>query len=247
MLADSFSELKPKTVLGVAAHPDDLDFGAAGAAGTLAKFCQTGANVYYLILTDGRKGSPNPKTDPKQLAETRKKEQEAAAKVLGVRDVIFFDYEDCALVPSLELKRDIVKVIRKLKPEVVVTMDPSMLYYAPRGFINHPDHRAAGQATLDAVFPMARDCLTFPDLCDDDCMPHKVQTVLLTSFEKQNFVVDISSTIDQKLAAISAHASQVPDLPATLSQIKDVAADIGAKNGCAFAESFVRIDIQANF
>lgn len=227
-------------MLGVAAHPDDLDFGAAGS---MAAWAAAGAKCYYLILTNGNKGTADTKVSPDKLIAARQREQRAAAKLLGVSDVFFADYEDGALEVTMALKRDIVRVIRKLRPDTVVTMDPSMLYSVDSGFINHPDHRAAGQATLDAVYPLARDHLAFPELLAEGFKPHKVETVLLSNFDKQNFYVDISKTIDKKLAALAAHISQMPDLTATQARMRELARNFGTQANCAYAEAFLRIDI----
>lgn len=237
-----FTQLSPKIVLGVAAHPDDLDFGASGA---LAAFAAQGASVYYLLLTDGSKGTADKTLAPKELIKTRQTEQRAAIQAIGAKDVQFLDYPDGELTVSMDLKRDIVKAIRTIKPDVVITMDPSVLYSAERGMINHPDHRAAGQATLDAVYPLARDHLSLPELFADGFEPHKVSTVLLINFNQSNFIVDVSDTIDLKMAALEAHASQMPDLQKTQNMMRDVAAQIGATSGYDFGESFMRIDIPA--
>jgi LmbE family N-acetylglucosaminyl deacetylase len=147
----------------------------------------------------------------------------------------------------MDVKRDITRIIRKIKPDVVVTMDPSMLYDAERGFINHPDHRAAGQAALDAVYPLARDHMSFPELYQNERLqPHNVATVLLTNFDKQNFFMDITGCMDTKIAALAAHASQVPDLAATEEWIKQMAEKSGQLSGESYkyAEGFIRVDIR---
>lgn len=235
-----FSELKPKVVLGVAAHPDDLDFGASGA---LAAFAAAGASVYYLLLTDGSKGTADRTVASADLVKTRQDEQRAAVQAIGGKDVEFLDYPDGELEVTMALKRDIIKAIRKLKPDVVVTMDPSVLYSADRGMINHPDHRAAGQATLDAVYPLARDHLSFPDLYDSGHEPHKVSTILLINFNEQNYTVDISATIDLKMKALEAHSSQMADLAKTQAMMRDIASQIGAASGFNYGEGYMRIDI----
>ncbi len=242
MQSNNFSELRPKIVLGVAAHPDDLDFGSAG---TMAAFAAQGAQVHYLILTDGSKGSADYKASPIELAKTREAEQRAALKVIGSseKNVEFLGYPDGELEVTLDLKRDIVRSIRKIRPDVVVTMDPSVLYSPKRGFINHPDHRAAGQATLDAVFPLARDHMSFPDLFAKGYKPHKVKTILLTNFEQHNYYVDISGVIDKKISALKAHASQVPDIDLVEERIKQWSASLGEEAGLKNAEAFMRIDI----
>ena len=236
------SALHPTTVLGIGAHPDDLDFMAGG---TLAKFAAEGAAVHYLILTDGSNGTADYELSASELVAVRQAEQDAAARATGAVSSEFFDYKDGELEVTLTLKKDIVRVIRKLKPDVVITFDPSLLYYAPRDFINHPDHRAAGQATLDAVFPLARDYLSFPDLHAAGYEPHKVKTVLLSNFEKQDYFIDISDTIDAKIAALAAHSSQTPDMKAIAAMIHEQAAADGKNIGAAYAEGFVRIDTMA--
>lgn len=233
-------ELAANTVLGIAAHPDDLDFTAAG---TLARLAAEGATVHYLILTDGSKGSEDPDITTERLVRLRQEEQRQAARLLGVHDVLFLDYEDGALEVNQALKKDLVRRIRQLKPDVVMAFDPTMAYVADMQFVNHPDHRACGQAVLDAVFPLARDHLTFPELNAEGLGPHKVKTLLLTNFEKQRYFVDISDTFETKLQAIAAHVSQVPDLAGTRRRMEDQAAAAGRQCGCRYAEGFVRIDV----
>jgi LmbE family N-acetylglucosaminyl deacetylase len=235
-------DLKPKAVLGVAAHPDDLDFGMSGSA---AKWAAEGTDVYYLLLTDGSKGSDDRHISSSDLTKLRRREQQAAAKILGLKDVFFLDYEDGLLLNDANVKRDIARVIRQTKPEVVVTMDPKISYWVDGGYINHPDHRAAGQATLDAVFPLARDHLSFPELLAAGLEPHKVPTVLLMSFgQDNNFTVDITDTLNQKLDALAAHASQMSNIEETHLLVRDWAKQAGRLAGYDYAESFLRIDIQ---
>jgi LmbE family N-acetylglucosaminyl deacetylase len=241
-MAQTFNELQPKVVLGVAAHPDDLDFGASG---TMAKFAHSGADVYYLILTDGSCGSEDRTIRPEELRDMRRQEQRNAGKIVGLADVFFCDYPDGALENSREVKCDVVKIIRQVKPDVVVAMDPSMLYSAERGFINHPDHRAAGQAALDAVFPLARDHLSFPKLLADGYEPHKTKTMLLTNFDAHNYAVDITDFLDTKFQAIAAHVSQVPkDFKPMRALFTDWAEQAGRPYGYKYAEAFMRLDIR---
>ena len=241
MADSSFDPLRPKVVLGVAAHPDDLDFGASGS---VAAFVNEGAEAYYLILTDGSKGSADKTISSEDLIKKRQSEQRAAGKLLGLKDVFFLGYEDGGLQVSMAVKRDIVRIIRQVRPDIVITMDPSILYVIERGFINHPDHRAAGQATLDAVFPLARDHLAFPELLAEGLEPHKVETLLLTNFETQNYYVDISSAIDKKMGALAAHVSQMPNLSQTQGWMRDMAAKAGSHIGAQYAEGFLRIDVR---
>lgn len=235
-----FDPISPKVVLGVAAHPDDLDFGASGA---MAKFAKDGARVHYLILTDGSKGSADTSMTEQKLTEMRRQEQRDAVAHFGGAGVEFLDYPDGQLEVTMDLKKDIIKAIRTIKPDVVVTMDPTMVYSSVRGMINHPDHRAAGQATLDAVYPLARDHMSFPELFDAGFKPHKVKTVLLINFDNHNFAVNISDTIDFKMKALEAHVSQMPELEKTQAWMRQIASKAGAKYGYTYGESFMRIDV----
>ena len=232
------NDFKPKVVLGVAAHPDDLDFGASGS---MSKWAASGADVYYLILTDGSKGSDDPNITPEELTKVRYREQISASKVIGAKDVFFMHYPDAMLEVTMELKRDIVRVIRKIKPDTVITMDPTMVYDLNRGFVNHSDHRAAGQATIDAVFPMSRDRLIFPELLTEGLEPHKVQNLLLTNFSNSTIGVDISDFIDQKISALKEHTSQISNPDATLSMVRNWAKLNGERYNVDFAESFIHL------
>lgn len=141
--------MKNKIILAVGAHPDDTDFGASG---TISKWVEEGATAYYLIATDGSRGSTDPKMTHKKLAKIRRKEQEEAARVLGVKKVFFLNHTDTQLVSDIFLKEEIVRIIRTVRPDIVITMDPAFYYSAENGFINHTDHRAAALAAMDAVF-----------------------------------------------------------------------------------------------
>lgn len=238
-MEQKFAPLKPKVVLGVVAHPDDLEFFTAGS---MAKFADAGADVYYLILTDGSSGSEDRTLTTQQLIQIRQDEQRAAGKILGLKDVFFLAYPDGGLNVTQEVKRDIVRHIRMVKPDVVVTIDPSMLYAADYNFINHPDHRAAGQAALDATFPLARDHLSFPELLAEGLEPHKTNTVLLINMERHNFAVDISDTYNVKMKAIKAHTSQIPP-SGVVGWVTDLARTHGSAYGFEYGEAFVRIDV----
>jgi LmbE family N-acetylglucosaminyl deacetylase len=193
-----------RRVLAVGAHPDDIDFGASG---TVAKFVKDGAQVYYVICTDGSRGSDDPKMTYEKLAKTRESEQRAAAKALGVKEVFFLNREDTKLVADFELKQDIARIIRKIKPDLIITIDPTF-YYSEQGFINHTDHRAAGLATMDAFFPMARDRMTFPKLIEEGLEPHVTGEIWFVNWAGGNKKVDVTDTMDAKLAAIKCHTSQ---------------------------------------
>lgn len=240
-MTQKFTPLAPKSVLGVAAHPDDLEFGIAGS---VAKWASGGASVYYLILTNGNKGSEDKSLTNDQLCDLRRAEQRAAGKILGLKGVFFCDYEDGQLEASQAVKCDVARIIRKVKPEIVLTMDPTFIYSTERGFINHPDHRAAGQATLGAVYPLARDWRSFPELAKEKGLaPHKVKTVLMNNFDTANYHEDISGFIDTKLEALAAHASQLPNAKESLAMVRQWASVAGQQAGCEYAEGFVRIDL----
>lgn len=237
------SHSDPKIILGVAAHPDDLEFSAGGA---IAGWIKRGATAYFLVLTDGSKGAAGASADRAHTATTRQLEQREAARRMGVSDVFFCNYEDGALTVSMDVKKDIVRVIRSVRPDTVITMDPTVVYDAERGTINHPDHRAAGQAVLDAVYPLARDVLNFPDLKDEHMQPHNVATVLLTNPREYNFFVDISTTLGQKIHALLAHKSQIQDSSDVSKTLTTIAAQTGKSCGMASAEGFARIDVVAS-
>lgn len=232
-------EHKNLTVLGVAAHPDDLEFGASG---TFIKWVRQGASCYYLICTDGSKGSDDPKMTTERLIKTRQEEQKAAGEIIGLKDVFFLDYPDTELSPNLDLKRDIVRYIRMLRPDIVVALDPTIFYSTTRNFINHTDHRAAGNATMDAVFPLARDRLTFPEHEAEGFTPHKVKQIYFVNFENYNEVVDISETFGTKIKALAAHKSQIK--ADAIDWVRQRSETLAKKHGFKHAESFIKITLK---
>jgi len=232
------SEKKDLVVLGVAAHPDDLD---AGAAGSFAKWAKEGAKCYYLILTDGGRGSMDPNVTADRLVEMRREEQRAAGKIIGLTDVFFLDYKDTELAVTKELKKDIVYYIRKLKADVVVTTDPSSIYFK-RGFINHTDHRAAGTATIDAIYPLAKNAFAFKEFETEGIKPHKVKTLYLMSFGEGSEIVDITDTIDLKVRAVAEHKSQA--LSGMADFFKQMSGMMGEKAGYKYAEAFTKIEMR---
>lgn len=228
-----------KIILGVCAHPDDLEFGCGGS---VAKWVKEGATAYFLVLTDGSKGSEDPNITPAELKEVRRVEQQSAGRVLGVKETFFLDYIDGELENSLELRKKIVRVIRQIKPDTVITMDPSFLYDSNMGFINHPDHRAAGQATLDAIFPFARNSKTFPELLEEGLPCHKVSEVLLVNFQNMNYFVDISQDPETKLEAILEHKSQVDNPEQIKGFMRKAGKVMGEKIHVEYAEGFIKIN-----
>jgi len=235
----------PKRVMIIVAHPDDGEFMAAG---TLAKWAREGSEVYYVLCTSGDKGTSDPEIKPEDLAVIREKEQRAAAAVVGAKDVVFLRYPDGTLQNTLELRKDLVRQIRRYKPDVLVCQDPENRY--SDGYINHPDHRAAGDTALDAVFPSARDYHVFPELVTEEgLMPHKILEIYLGAQGSTATVwVDIADTIDVKIAALHEHMSQVGKTPERLqsmeSRIKERSAEVGAAHAMSYAESFRYIHLR---
>lgn len=235
-------DMNGKVILGVCAHMDDLEWSCAG---TVAKWVKQGATAFYLILTDGSKGLEDRQFSAEELTKIRREEQKEAAKITGVKEVFFCDFEDGYLEVDHLVRKEIVKVIRQVKPDIVITMDPTFLYDEEYGFINHPDHRAAGQNTLDAVFPFARNNRTYPDLYDEGFPAHIVKEVLLRNFRKSNFFVDVTETIDIKVKALAAHKSQGNDADHMLHLMKERAKAAGVDAHYDYAEGFIRIKISS--
>ena len=223
-------------ILVVAAHPDDAEFGAAG---TVARWTREGKTVVYVLCTNGEKGTGDRSVSPEWLAKVRKKEQRAAANVLGVREVEFLGYPDQGLEDTSELRMDIVRVIRKYRPRTVVTSDPY------RRYIWHRDHRVTGQVVLDAVFPFARDHLAYPALLDEGLEPHKVEEILFWASEDVNHRVDITATFHLKLAALQCHESQVRELPFPDLEgwLKDRCRSLAEGEPFELAEAYHRVEV----
>jgi LmbE family N-acetylglucosaminyl deacetylase len=188
----------------ISPHPDDAEYGVAG---TIPRWIKEGKEVVYVVCTSGDKGTGDINVNPQELAETREEEQRAAAKLLGVREVIFLRYADQCLEDTPEFRKEFVRLIRRYRPETVVTADPY------RRYIWHRDHRITGQVVLDAVFPYARDPHSYPDLMKQNLHPHKVKEILFWASENINFRSDITETFHLKLAALQCHKSQVGHLP----------------------------------
>ncbi|MDO8639170.1 MAG: PIG-L deacetylase family protein [Candidatus Daviesbacteria bacterium] len=232
-----------KIILAVGAHPDDIDIISAG---TIAKWVKEGATAYYLVLTDGSKGSEDLTISKEDLIKLRRKEQQQAADVLGVKKVFFLNYEDGELSNTPALRKDIVKIIRQIKPTTVICPDPTFYYDESRMMVNHPDHRITGEITVDAVYPFARNARTFPELLDECLEPHVVEELLLVNFSKANYFVDIENTIEQKIKALSFYQSQFRDIKKFGEMIKQMNQMAGekAKPKLKFAEGFVRITLR---
>lgn len=193
-----------RRALVIAAHPDDADFGAAGTA---ALWTRDGWEFTYLVCTNGAKGSSDESIAPQDLIRMRRDEQRAAAAVLGVREVVFLDYEDGELTPNRQFLGDVVRVIRTVRPTAVFTHDPEAVI-VNNAFINHSDHRATGLTAIDAIYPAARDRLNFPEQIAAGLPTHKVSQIYIWGTERDNFKVDITAVIEAKAQALLAHKSQ---------------------------------------
>jgi LmbE family N-acetylglucosaminyl deacetylase len=233
---------QPLRVLVVLAHPDDPEFYCGG---TIARWVAEGREVTYCLLTRGDKGDDNIDTDPEALAQKRMDEQRAAAKILGVDEVIFLDHPDGYLTPDLTLRRDVVRIIRQVRPDIIVTCDPTNFFPSDR-YINHSDHRAAGQATLDAVFPAAGSGLYFPELLQKEGLaPHKVEQVYVAGAQHPNTVVDVTEFIDRKIAALREHASQISDMKVLEKNLRERMVDTDSPTEAPrYIERFMRIDLR---
>ena len=192
-----------KRVLVVMAHPDDCDFGAGG---TIAQWTARGIHVSYCIITNGDQGGEESGIPLEQMAAVRQKEQRDAGKALGVNDITYLNYRDGWLAPSMELRKDIVKAIRIAKPDRMVVQSPERNY--ERVFASHPDHLAAGETAVQAVYPDARNPFAFTDLKEAGFEPWRVREVWMTGSPNPNHFVDITETFPKKIAALHAHVSQ---------------------------------------
>lgn len=200
------STTTPERVLMIQAHPDDAEFGIGG---TMAKWAADGAEITYCSITSGDKGTRDREISGEDLIAIREQEQLEAAKVLGVKDVIFLRYEDATLVADLKLRRDLTRVIRQVRPTALVSLDPTVRYSGD-GYINHPDHIAAGEASMAAVFPSCRDPRTFPELLKDEGLePIDVPSVYIMMSPDADCFIDVSDHIETKMEALRKHASQV--------------------------------------
>ncbi|MGH2356380.1 MAG: PIG-L deacetylase family protein [Candidatus Limnocylindria bacterium] len=226
--------------LVVIAHPDDAEFGAAA---TVARLTASGSRVDYVVTTDGGKGTDDPAVTPEQLAATRTAEQRAAADVLGVTDIVHIGYPDGYLEPTLALRRDITRQIRRFRPDLVITLNPQRRTdHNP--FIGHPDHMATGEATLAAVYPAARDRLNFPELIGEGLEPWKVRQVLVTGVDHPNLWVDVTDTFDTGLRALRCHASQVRDRGDLEERMREWAERAGEAAGIGLAQAFGSIILE---
>ena len=238
------------TYVVVAAHPDDPDFGVAGTAARLAS---EGTDVHYVMCTSGDAGSDDPTISPSELVRIREAEQQAAGRILGLAGVWFLRYPDGELQPTLELRKTLVREMRRLKADVVLCQDPRSIVDDDGTYLNHPDHRAAGQAALDAAFPAAGNPSAFRDLLAEGLEAHKVREVWLyfTGGHHINHWVDITATIEQKIAALEAHTSQIGEWATSGGLRREMlkwAAETATRHKLdfAYAEGFQRIVLESD-
>jgi len=233
---------EPTTVLLIAAHPDDPEFSSAG---TIAKWVAAGLRVVYVMVTSGDKGTPDKTMTNARLSSTREQEQLAAAREVGVEEVVFLRFPDGLVQPDLKLRGEITRQIRRFQPYAVLVHDPITLFYNNQ-FINHPDHRAVGTATVDAIYPTARDPLQYPEqITDEGLEPHKVKEIWLWGTDQPTVVSDISDVIERKIAALAHHATQVGPPAELAERIRTRASEVGAQAGVPYGESYRRVVMRA--
>ncbi|HKI54516.1 MAG TPA: PIG-L deacetylase family protein [Anaerolineales bacterium] len=205
----SNEEYIPKRAMSIHAHPDDQEFSIGG---TLAKWAKAGCEIISVVITNGDSGSNASEHDASYkpvLAELREKEQLAANEVLGIKETIFLGYPDGELEATIPLRKELTRLIRKFKPDTVLTGNPEAWFYGS-DYLNHPDHRAAAQAACTAVFPSAGSRLMFADLLTEGYEPHDPNRLYVHGTDKADTWVDITGTLDAKIKALQQHASQVP-------------------------------------
>jgi LmbE family N-acetylglucosaminyl deacetylase len=226
----------------IVAHPDDADFGPAATA---ARWIDAGSLGWLVCCTSGDAGADDWRTDPLELAALREAEQRAAAGIVGYAGVSFLHQPDGALANDLALREQLVREIRTFRPDAVLAVDPEVLFYDEDG-VNHVDHRAAGMAAVDAVYPAARNGMAFPWLARDGLEPHSVRRLYLFWSGRPSAWVDVTATIDRKIEALRAHASQIRNPAQLEARIRDWARDEGAAIGVDAAEALRVIVIDAD-
>jgi LmbE family N-acetylglucosaminyl deacetylase len=223
----------PESAMAIVAHPDDIEFGCVG---TLARWAQAGARICYLLCTSGDVGIAEPGMTRPRATEIREAETRAAAAIAGVSEVVFLREPDGMLEATLDLRKKIVREIRRFRPEVVVCGDPTIVW-SGSDYINHPDHRAAATAALDATFPAAGQPNLFEELAEEGLQAHKVRKVYATVWADGDQFVNIADTIDIKIQALRAHSSQMKDWDPE-PMIKQWAASAAKGKEMPYAESF---------
>jgi LmbE family N-acetylglucosaminyl deacetylase len=230
MMAKFDSDWIPQSAMTIFAHPDDMEF-SCGA--TLAKWAKAGCEITVVLCTSGNVGTHDVKFTPYTLAAVREAEQQNACAVLGITHIEFLRHDDSRLVADLTLRRELVHLIRKVKPEVVFCGDPNLVFWGSNR-INHPDHRAAALAALEAIFPSASMELLWPEAGP----VHEVHGVYVRAFEHLDTWIDVTDTIELKIKALREHHCQLDDYKDLEETIRQRAADAGKEKGMGFAENF---------
>jgi LmbE family N-acetylglucosaminyl deacetylase len=234
--------LEVKRAMAIYAHPDDAEFGMAG---TVAKWAKAGVEFIYCMLTNGASGSQDPTMTRARLRDVRLAEQREAARILGVKDVVFLDFEDGYLEPTIDVRRAVARQIRIHRPDVIFTMDPTMRYGG--GYVNHPDHIAAAEVVMRSINPDASTRQMLPELWEKERLePHKPKALFLMAFDDSaTTIIDVSDVVEVKIKALLAHRSQLDE--DSIDFIKRWMRDAGKKKGYRFAESFkvLRLDEDA--
>lgn len=231
--------------LAVFAHPDDAEFMFGG---TIARLTAKGADVNYVICTDGANGGTDLASTGAELAATRAAELRAAADVLGVGEIASLGYPNDELQVNDDLKRDIIRAIRRFRPQILLTMAPQRLPGAPLDF-QHGDHLAASEATFTAAYPQSYKARIYPELLDEGLEPHRVTEIGMTAFEEADLYVDVSDHIDTKMAAIWCHRSQIRDAAGGVDRLLEHRVGppmihAGRRIGCRYAERYLRVPIK---
>jgi len=229
-----------RSILTVFAHPDDAE---TMAGGTLLTWVHQGDRITICVITDGDKGTSDPNDTSEAVVARRRVEQARAAARLGA-EVIYLGFEDGMLQPTLEVRREVVRVVRRVRPDVVVASDPT-LWFRHGLYINHPDHRAAGQAVVEALYPAVKKHLIFPELLAEGLQPHVVEEVWLGPTDEPDQWIDIAPVLDEKIALITEHASQF-EPTATRTAFTRMARSVGEPRGLAAAEAFRTLHLAAS-
>jgi LmbE family N-acetylglucosaminyl deacetylase len=238
--AETAHEWRPERFMVIAAHPDDADFGPAATA---AGWIDAGSVGWLVCCTSGDQGGEDPDQDPLELAAVREREQRAAAEIVGYAGVTFLHQPDGALANDLALREQLVREIRTFRPDAVLATDPEVLFHGDGG-VNHADHRAAGMAAVDAVYPAARNPMAFPWLAREGLAKHVVRRLYLFWSNHPTVRVDVSATIERKIAALRAHASQIREPERVDTWIRKWAAEEGEPIGVTAAEALRLIVIE---
>lgn len=233
-------EERPARFMVIVAHPDDADFGPSATA---ARWIDAGSVASLVCLTSGEAGSDDPAADPLELARLREAEQRRAAAIVGYAEIHFLHQPDGALANDLAVREQLVRLIREFRPDAVLCQDPTVVFHDTR-FVNHTDHRAAGMAAVDAVYPAARNAMAFPHLARAGLAPHVVSRIYLFATEQPTVWVDTSATFERKLAALAEHPSQLRDPERVIAWVRRWAEEEGTKVGVAMADAFrlIRVD-----